>query len=101
MEIYIPFGREIALKRNPNAPGDRALRKYIENLNSNGDCIINVGNGYYRPIPGDIICEMEKREYIAEELAKARSIQAKCLSMSMTFERWREFGIPTNDTRKA
>ncbi|MCA5960437.1 hypothetical protein LC724_08260 [Blautia sp. RD014234] len=39
-----------------NLPGnesiDRQLRILVEEANHNGDCIINVGNGYYRPIPG-------------------------------------------------
>lgn len=89
------------MQRPSNKIKDRWLRKKIEIANNNGDCIINVGNGYYRPVPGDAIDEMELKEYLAGELSRARSILKKRLSMKMTFERWREVGILTNNTRKA
>ena len=48
----ITYGHRNAVKR-PNKllvdheKIDRELRKLIEKANHNGDCIINVGNGYY------------------------------------------------------
>ena len=62
------------------------------------DCIINVGNGYYRPVPGDLTDEAELKEYLAKELSRARKIQSKRLAMRLTFERWREVGVLTDNT---
>lgn len=102
MEINsIPYGHENAMQRPSNPIEDRTLRKNIEIANNNGDCIINVGNGYYRPIAGDLTDESELNEYLAKELSRARAIQIKRLSMKMTFERWREVGILTDNTRQA
>lgn len=53
----IPYGHEKPLQRPVNTYEDRALRRSIETANNNGDCIINVGAGYYRPVPGDRIDE--------------------------------------------
>lgn len=92
----IPYGHKNPLPRLSNPTEDRKFRKEIEVANSNGDCIINVGNGYYRPIPGDKVDEKEFNEYLAKELHRARVIQKKRLDMKMTFERWRENGIFTN-----
>lgn len=77
---------------------DRRLRRKIEVANNEGDCIINVGNGYYRPVPGDEIDEKELNEYLAKELHRARTIQKKRLAMKMAFERWRDIGIQVGDT---
>lgn len=49
----ITFGRENAVKRL--AKIDRLLRGMVEKANNHGDCIINVGNGYYRPTQGDAV----------------------------------------------
>ena len=46
------------------------------------------------------IDELEFNEYMAKELSRARKIQSKRLSMKMTFERWREVGILTDNTRE-
>lgn len=64
----IPYGHENAVQRPANPLEDRKLRKEIERANCNGDCIINVGRGYYRPVPGDATDETELREYLAKEL---------------------------------
>ena len=86
------------MQRPANALEDRRFRKKIEIANNEGDCIINVGNGYYRPVPGDEIDEKELNEYLAKELHRARVIQKKRLAMKMAFERWREIGIQVGDT---
>lgn len=96
----IPYGHTNPLPRLSNPIEDRILRKQIEVANSKDDCIINVGNGYYRPVPGDPVDEKELDEYLAKELHRARVIQKKRLSMKVTFERWREIGILTNHSRE-
>lgn len=50
----IPVGHRNAMSRPSNPNDDRRLREQIEKANNNGDCIINVGDGYYRPDPNDI-----------------------------------------------
>lgn len=96
----IPYGHAKPLQRLPNPSEDRKFRGEIEKANSSGDCIINVGNGYYRPVPGDPVDEKELDEYLAKELHRARTIQKKRLDMKMTFERWREIGILTSHSRE-
>lgn len=96
----IPYGHENAVQRPANPIEDRVLRAHIEKANRNNDCIINVGNGYYRPVPGNLTDEAELKEYLAKELSRARKIQAKRLAMCQTFERWREVGILTDNTRE-
>ena len=97
----IKIGHDNAIQRPSNEFKDRSFRRAIENANNNGDCIINVGNGYYRPSPADPIDNLELDKYFAEELKRARAIQHKRLSMKMAYERWRECGILTNDSRSA
>lgn len=97
----IGYGHKNAVPRSSDRIRDRRERKEIETANRNGDCIINVGSGYYRPVPGDVIDEKELGEYLAKELSRARKIQQKRLSMKLTFERWKEIGIHTNHTGTA
>lgn len=73
----------------------------MEDANNKGDCIINVGSGYYRPLPNDEVDEKEFKEYLAKELSRARKIQVKRLRMKMAFEKRKELEIFTNHTRKA
>lgn len=96
----IPYGHENAVQRPSNPIEDRRLRSKIEKANRDADCIINVGNGYYRPVPGDLTDESELNEYLAKELSRARKILSKRLAMRQTFERWREIGILTGNTRE-
>ena len=96
----IPYGHENAVQRPSNPNEDRILRAEIERANSKDDCIINVGHGYYRPVPGDLTDESELNEYLAKELSRARKIQLKRMKMRETFERWREVGVLTDDTRE-
>ncbi len=94
----IPYGHMFPMQRSGNPVEDRQFRRKVEEANRNGDCIINVGNGYYRPVPGDTTDESELREYLAKELHRARAIQIKRLKMKMTFERWRESGVLTGNS---
>ena len=55
----IPCGHLKPLPRPANPLEDRILRKQIETANTKDDCIINVGNGYYKPVPGDPVDEKE------------------------------------------
>lgn len=96
----IPYGHEHPMPRPADCYKDRALRKQIEEANKNGDCIINNGTGYYRPIPGDSIDEAELDAYLAKELHRARTIQYKRLAMKKTFEEWREHGVLTDYSGK-
>lgn len=96
----VPYGHSNPLQRPSNPLEDRILRKQIEIANTKDDCIINVGNGYYRPVPGDSVDEKELDEYLSKELHRARAIQKKRLNMKMTFERWREVGVLTNHSRE-
>ena len=101
----IPDGHRNAIQRPWNRVVDRSLRKMIERANNNGDCIINVGNGIYRPIPGDPVDEKELNEYLGKELHRARAIQIKRLSMKQTFEGtfegWRNSAAYANHFRQA
>lgn len=94
----IPYGHKEPMARMSNPVKDRKFRKMVESANNEGDCIINVGNGYYRPVPGDPVDEKELDEYLSKELHRARAILKKRLNMKMTFERWREVGVPTDNT---
>ncbi len=97
----IPDGHKNAIQRPWNRVVDRSLRKMIEKANNNGDCIINVGNGIYRPIPGDPVDEKELNEYLNKELHRARAIQLKRLCMKKTFEGWRDSAAYANHFRQA
>ena len=97
----IPDGHKNAIQRPWNRIVDRSLRSMIEKANNNGDCIINVGNGIYRPIPGDPVDEKELNEYLGKELHRARAIQIKRLSMEQTFEGWRNSAAYANHFRQA
>lgn len=94
----VPYGHSNPLPRPSNPLEDRRLRKQIEIANTKDDCIINVGNGYYRPVPGDPVDEKELDEYLSKELHRARVIQKKRLDMKLTFERWREVGVLISNT---
>ena len=50
-EIFsqIGVGKNASVQRPQNVIDDRRLRKRIELAQANGDIIINVGRGYYRP----------------------------------------------------
>ncbi len=97
----ISDGHKNAIQRPWDRVVDRCLRTMIEKANNNGDCIINVGNGIYRPIPGDPVDEKELNEYLNKELHRARAIQLKRLCMKKTFEGWRDSAAYANHFRQA
>lgn len=86
----IPNGHANPLQRPSDRGVDRALRKMIEDANSKGDCIINVGSGYYRPLPGNPVDVKEFHEYMKKDLSRARRVLKKRLAMKRTFEKWKE-----------
>lgn len=73
---------------------DRNLRDLVNKANKNGDCIINVGNGYYRPRPGIVVEKAELYMYLREENQKAYDSINKNQMMAATFELWeKEIGV--------
>lgn len=75
-------GHRNAIQRPADPSVDRIFRNMVEKANCNGDCIINVGKGVFRPIPSDPVDEAAFHEYIAKDLHRARAIQLKRFSMS-------------------
>ena len=80
----IGTGRDRALRRPSNAMLDRQLRRLIADANQTGDCIINTGDGYFRPGEDD---EDAFEEYIAKERHRAREILRKARRMEEAFNR--------------
>lgn len=79
-------GKENALKRNRNDPQDRMLRRLIENAQNEGDIIINLGQGYYRPIlsrPSELL---EYRRYIEQKESRLRKFARSITRMQTTAE---------------
>lgn len=85
----IPDGHRNAIQRPCNENIDRILRAMIEKANGSGDCIINIGEGIYRPIPGDPVDEAELDKYLAKDLHRARAILFKGKCMRQTFDSWK------------
>lgn len=71
----IKTGRENALIV-PNSFTD--FRKLVAEANKKGDCIINTGEGYYRPGPDE---EDELKLYLYRELHRANEITDKVDAM--------------------
>lgn len=82
----IPDGHRNAIKRPADAYVDRLFRRMVETANKNGDCIINIGDGVFRPIPSDPVDEAAFHKYLAKELSRARSVQYKRLCMKQAYE---------------
>lgn len=99
--LRIPNGHKNPLPRPSDASTDRAFRELVENANNNGDCIINVGSGYYRPLPGDEVDVKEFNEYMNKELSRARKIQLKRIRMRDAFRKRIDIEVFTDHTRKA
>ena len=95
----ISDGHKHAIKRPWDSNTDRCLRAMIEKANKNGDCIINVGDGIYRPIPGDPVDEKEYREYLAKDRSRAKEILLKVSCMEQTFEGWKNEALYANHQR--
>lgn len=89
----IADGHENTLLRPADKYIDRALRDLVLEANKTGDCIINVGNGYYRPVPGDPVDTAEFNHYRSSELKRAREILLKRLKMTIAFK---EKGVISN-----
>lgn len=81
-------GHKSAVRRPWDMRIDRSLRKLIEYANNNGDCIIprSNGEGYYRPIPGDKIDDLEFRSYMQKEHSRILSLTLKEISMNIAYE---------------
>ena len=82
-------GRPAVIDKN-NSTIDRALRELVEKANRNGDCIINAGDGYFRPIPGNVVDEYYFHEYIAKEKSRVKELEKKIGTMEATYEAWRK-----------
>lgn len=68
----IPNGHTNPLRRPSNSYTDRVLRRMVEDANNKGDCIINVGSGYYRPLPNDEVDEKELHEYLNKKTIESK-----------------------------
>lgn len=88
--LTIQYGHRNPTTRLKNPIKDRRERAIIEEANKKDDCIINVGNGYYRPAIGDPVDEKEFNEYIAKERHRASEILSKCLNMALVFHGFKE-----------
>lgn len=73
-----------ALHRPKDPMVDRQLRRLIADANMSGDCIINVGTGYFRP--GDDDC-VELDAYLKAEASKGRQILRRVSRMRQVYER--------------
>nr|DAH68576.1 MAG TPA: hypothetical protein [Caudoviricetes sp.] len=93
----ITYGHRNAVKR-PNKllvdheKIDRELRKLIEKANHNGDCIINVGNGYYRPVKSDLIDDFEYKQYKKIGISVREKSELKERSMDTAYNNWDKEG---------
>lgn len=93
----ITYGHRNAVKR-PNKllvdheKIDRELRKLIEKANHNGDCIINVGNGYYRPVKSDLIDDFEYKQYKKIGISVREKSELKEQSMDTAYNNWDKEG---------
>ena len=81
----IPYGsNEPLYVENSNI----VFRRMVQYANQNGDCIINVGGGYFRPIPGKD--DEDADYYFARELHRAREILYKRKRMREAYENRKE-----------
>jgi len=65
--------------------GNRWFRASVEQANSNGDYIINIGTGYFRPNANDELDIAMFNQYIREEYSRARKIITKANKMREAF----------------
>ena len=80
----IGTGAAYAVRRPRDPKVDRQLRRLIAEANSNGDCIINVATGYFRPGDDDSV---EAETYFAQERSRAREILHKIRRMEEVYDR--------------
>lgn len=72
--------------RRPRDPSvDRKLRDMVADANQRGDCIINTGDGYYRPRPWVDDEKKAYNEYRAKERARAHKILRKGRKMNAAY----------------
>ena len=64
------------------------FRTMVAKANKNGDCIINIRGGYFRPIPGEDDAYVD--HYFARELHRAREIQYKRMKMKEAYQKRKE-----------
>lgn len=83
----IPNGSEDPLKVPGGSIESREFRKEVAHANRSGDCIINLGSGYYRPVPFEDDKDVEM--YLASELHRARAILYKRAKMKESYNRRR------------
>ena len=81
-------GRPAVIDKN-NSTIDRALRELVEKANRNGDCIINAGDGYFRPIPGNTLDEYYFHEYIVKEKSRIKELNKQISTMETTYDMWK------------
>lgn len=82
-------GRPSVIDKN-NSTIDRALRELVEKANRNGDCIINAGDGYFRPIPCSVVDEYYFHEYMAKEKSRLKELDKKIGAMETTYKIWKK-----------
>lgn len=81
----IGMGAEHAVRRPKNSIVDREFRRLIAEANTGGkDCIINSGNGYYRPGEDD---DYEAELYFTSERSRAKEILRKVRRMEEVYNR--------------
>ena len=80
----IGTGKDWALKRPSDARTDRELRQLIAAANMSGDCIINVGTGYFRPGDDD---SADLELYLNAERRRAKGIREKIKKMQEVYDR--------------
>lgn len=78
-------GRENAVTRPMNRTVDRYLRDLVAQANEQGEVIINVGEGYYRPRFFDPVERMEFEEYTNKDISRANKTMAKVGRMKAAF----------------
>lgn len=82
---HIGYGRENAVTRPTNRTIDRYLRDMVARANEQGEVIINVGNGYYKPRFFDPVERMEFEEYINKDISRANRTRKKVNKMRKAF----------------
>ena len=82
----IPTGSQTPLKRPKNANVDRQLRKLIEEANNNGDIIINIGKGYFRPDLSNAFDRLALNTYINSIKSRIGSLSASMNAIEKTAE---------------
>ncbi len=80
----IGYGKRYSVK--VDSRNSREFRALVTEANLNGDCIINVGGGYYRPDKDNPIERAEAEHYFASEMHRANEIRKKCLKMQQSFQ---------------